>query len=228
MKWAADGWPLIDEGRGPSSAAPAPLGVGGRAEAEFFDGFTNARLGPEWQWPLGNEQSARVEVAGGGRLVLEPLKAQGDAFTGAVVARRTTAGDYVATALVVARGASGGARAGLAAYGWRESAAGVAAGGGKVTVWRREGREERTVASADAPQSELIYLRMTAEGGERYRFAFSANGRDWKKSACVPVVKLTYEPSCRCSCSSYISACVAELSVTSNCTLPIGWADPLR
>jgi len=35
------------------------------------------------------------------------------------------------------------------------------------------------VASADAPKSEVIYLRMTAEGGERYRFAFSANGRDW-------------------------------------------------
>ena len=35
------------------------------------------------------------------------------------------------------------------------------------------------VASADAPRSEAVYLRLTAEGGERYRFAFSANGRDW-------------------------------------------------
>src|SRR2546421_742863 len=120
----------------------------------------------EWQWPIDSEQSARVEVEGGGHLVLEPLKAQGDAFAAAVVARRTTAGDYVATALVVARGTSGDARAGLAAYGWRESAAGVAVGGGKVTVWRREGRDTRTVASADAPKSEVIYLRMTAEGGE--------------------------------------------------------------
>jgi xylan 1,4-beta-xylosidase len=179
VKWRADGWPVVDEGRGPSSVAPAPLGVAGRAEAEFFDGFTDARLGPEWQWPMDNVQSARVEGAGGGHLVIEPLKAQGDTFTGALVARRTTGGDYVATALVAVGGMTADARAGLAAYGWRESAAGVAVGGGRVTVWRREGRGERVVASADAPKSELLYLRMTAEGGARYRFAFSADGREW-------------------------------------------------
>ncbi|MDQ3742905.1 MAG: family 43 glycosylhydrolase [Acidobacteriota bacterium] len=185
VKWGADGWPVVDEGRGPSSVAPAPLGVAGRAEGEFFDGFNDARLGPEWQWPIDSVQTARVEVAGGGRLLLEPLKplesakARANSFTGALVARRTTAGDYTATASVVARGMSGEARAGIAAYGWRESAAGVAFGGGKVTVWRREGKDERVLASADAPQSEVIYLRMTAEGGERYRFAFSANGREW-------------------------------------------------
>ncbi|HYY94910.1 MAG TPA: family 43 glycosylhydrolase [Pyrinomonadaceae bacterium] len=179
VKWGADGWPVVDEGRGPSSVAPAPLGVAGRAAGEFFDGFTDAQLGPEWQWPIDSVQTARVEVAGGGRLLLEPLKAQADSFTGGVVARRTTAGDYTATALVIARGMSAEARAGLAAYGWRESAAGVAVGGGKVMVWRRKGREERVLASADAPNSEVIYLRMTAEGGARYRFAFSANGREW-------------------------------------------------
>jgi xylan 1,4-beta-xylosidase len=180
VKWGADGWPVVDEGRGPSSVAPVPLGVAGRAEGEFFDGFNGARLGPEWQWPIDAEQTARVEVAGGGLLLLEPTKTKGgDSYTGAVVARRTTAGDYTATALVVARGMSGEARAGLSAYGWRESAAGIAFGGGKVVVWQREGREERIVASADAPKSEVLYLRMTAEGGEHYRFAFAANGRDW-------------------------------------------------
>jgi hypothetical protein len=78
-----------------------------------------------------------------------------------------------------ARGTAAGVRAGLSAYGWRDGALGVAAGGGRVFVWRREGREETRVAAADAPASDALYLRMTAEGGGRYRFAFSANGRDW-------------------------------------------------
>jgi beta-xylosidase len=188
VKWMADGWPVVDEGRGPSSVAPSPFGVaGGASDSEFFDGFVDARLSPEWQWPLGVEQTARVEVAGGGHLVLEPSKAltggpassDGDTPTGAVVARRTTSGDYVATTLVDALGMSAAARAGLAVYGWRDASIGIAAGGGKITVWRREGKDERVVASADAPKSEVIYLRMTAAGGERYSFAFSANGRDW-------------------------------------------------
>lgn len=223
VKWNAEGWPVIDDGRGPSSAAPAPFGnadtasgarVGGVASStEFFDGFNDARLGAEWQWPMTNEQEARIVVEGGGHLLLEPSSAskvdaksskgdekslktdangpaagalsksdapsKTDAFTGAVVARRTTTGDYVATTLVDVRGMTQGARAGLAVYGWRDASIGIAAGGGKVVVWRREGRDERLIASADAPRSESIYLRMTAEGGERYRFAFSANGRDW-------------------------------------------------
>ena len=185
VKWGADGWPLIDEGRGPSSVAPAPLGIAGRAEGEFFDGFNDARLGPEWQWPIDSMQTARVEVAGGGHLILAPAAdARVDDFAAAVVARRTTSGEYGATPLVsTPRGESSGARAGLSAYGWHESSVGIAVGGGKVYVWRREGANWKdnlkVVASADAPKSEVVYLRMTAEGGERYRFAFGANGREW-------------------------------------------------
>jgi hypothetical protein len=29
------------------------------------------------------------------------------------------------------------------------------------------------------PPSDVLYLRMKAEGGESYRFAFSVDGRDW-------------------------------------------------
>jgi xylan 1,4-beta-xylosidase len=202
VTWSADGWPAINGGAGPTTSATAPLGVAKRDEAEFFDGFDGAALGPEWQWPMNNPPAARVEVAGGGYLVLAS-GAAGDAdrrasvvgdrrafavadqYTAAVVAHRTTSGDYTATALVEtrgrgdARGASAGVRAGLSAYGWRDGALGVAVGGGRIVVWRREGREEMRVAERDAPASNTLYLRMTAEGGERYRFAFSADGRVW-------------------------------------------------
>ncbi|HJQ31407.1 MAG TPA: family 43 glycosylhydrolase [Pyrinomonadaceae bacterium] len=187
VKWDADGWPVINGGTGPSTSAPAPLGVAERDEAEFFDGF-GTTLRPVWQWPMNNPPSARVEAAGLGHLVLAPRAAadaeqrtawRDDQYTAAVVARRTTTGDYTATALVDLRGMAKGARAGLSAYGWRDGAVGVAVGGGRVVVWRREGRAETRMADVQAPAADALYLRMTAEGGERYRFAFGTDGREW-------------------------------------------------
>lgn len=181
VKWGADGWPTINAGRGPSSNAPAPLGVSETEAAEVFDDFDAAQLAPEWQWPMNARQSARVELNAGGWLALESLQpTPSDEFTAAAIARRTTSGNYTATTLVSLLGA-GGARAGLSAYSWREWSVGVAVGGGKVTVWRREGKDLRTPASAALPAGvEKIYLRMKAMGGERYRFAYSADGREWK------------------------------------------------
>ncbi|HEX8338319.1 MAG TPA: family 43 glycosylhydrolase [Pyrinomonadaceae bacterium] len=179
--WGEDGWPRVNEGRGPSSVAPAPLGRGNPAVAqESFDGFVGSALGPEWQWPMNNAPSMQLEARQGGYLLLAPAaSASAEEYAGAVVARRTTSGDYTATALVDMKGAPAGARAGLSAYGWRDGALGVSAGGGKVYVWRREGRGTSRVAVADVPAAEFLYLRMKAEGGERYRFSFSLNGREW-------------------------------------------------
>ncbi|MDT7779583.1 MAG: xylan 1,4-beta-xylosidase [Acidobacteriota bacterium] len=192
VTWGADGWPAINGGRGPSSVAPAPLGVAGKdsSEAEFFDGFTGAKLNPEWQWPLVNQQTASIELTGGSFLRLMPQNVASsqngepvDEFAAAVVARRTTWGDYVATTLVSTRGMAATARAGLSVYGWRGWSVGIATGGGKVSVWRREGedmkKDLKLVAVSDAPKSDAVFLRMIAEGGELYRFAFSTNGRDW-------------------------------------------------
>jgi beta-xylosidase len=181
VTWGEDGWPRVNEGRGPSSVAPAPLGRGGPAsEPEFFDGFNGSALGPEWQWPMNNTPDARVDGGRGGYLTLAPsAAASADEYASAVVARRTTSGDYTATVLIDTRGTAAPARAGLSAYGWRDSALGVSADGGKVYVWRREGREAKRVGEASIPATDFLYLRMKAEGGERYRFSFSTNGREW-------------------------------------------------
>ncbi len=184
VQWPAEegGWPTINRGRGPSSVAPSPLGVvEAEDEAEFFDGFNATTLDAGWRWPMLIEQTARVETAGGGHLVLAPVSnPKGDRLTSAVVARETVSGSYTATALVDARGMMRGTLAGLSAYSWRDWAVGVATGGGRVFTWRREGKDERTLATAEAPNSPSIYLRMTATDGETYRFAFSTNGREWK------------------------------------------------
>src|SRR5437868_7069599 len=95
VKWGADGWPTINNGKGPSARAASPFGVPeGNREYAVFDDFTSPRLTPGWQWPQANEPVKRLV---GGRLVLAPAAAHAQDMLSAVVARTTTEGDYTAT-----------------------------------------------------------------------------------------------------------------------------------
>jgi beta-xylosidase len=183
IQWGANGWPTINQGRGPSARALSPHGFNERnAEHYFFDDFTALRLQPGWQWPQANEPVMRTEGARGGRLVLSPTAGQATNPIGAVVARLATTGDYDATVLIDARSLRGGAVAGIAAYGDGENALGAATDGrGNVVLWRRQKNEQKVVSTlADAVKSPLVYLRMTADDARRYRFAVSEDGNRWR------------------------------------------------
>lgn len=183
IQWSdANGWPTINEGRGPSRRALSPLGFAElNAEYYFFDDFTALRLQPGWQWPQSNQPVMRTERARGGRLILSPAVEQTTNPAGAVVARPTTLGDYEATTLIDTRGMRRGALAGLSAYGDAENALGAVVDGRNIILWRRERNEQKVVATiADAVATPLVYLRMTAHDGRKYRFATSADGNRWQ------------------------------------------------
>jgi xylan 1,4-beta-xylosidase len=181
IKWGQDGWPVINEGRGPSERAAAPLNNRElNAEYKFFDDFTTPRIRPGWQWPQANAPVISIEPARQGWLVLTPTEAQSANVTGAVVARSTTVGDYVATTIVETSRLKGGAMAGLSAFGEMENALGLGVGDGKIVLWRREKNEQRTLETIDAPTGASLHLRMRARAGYRYRFSISSDGRNWK------------------------------------------------
>ena len=177
VKWGSDGWPTINDGKGPSARAASPFGVREYgSEYSVFDDFTARGLRPGWQWPQNNEPLKRVQ---GARLILAPTAAHAEDMLGAVLAQTTTEGDYVAGAIVDVNGLTQGTMAGLAAYGDEANALGVAVGGGRVSVWRREKGTQQTLATKDAPRGTVVYLRMTAKGGDRFRFAVSGDGKKW-------------------------------------------------
>lgn len=184
VKWGADGWPTINDGRGPSTRAPSPLGIGdARGESSFHDDF-NMRLIPGWQWPQSNEPNISFERKGrDGWLVLAPTTEHAADVIGAVVGHSTKVGDYVAETVVDTRGMKQGAFAGLSAYGDGENALGLAVGDGRLVLWQRQRREQnvdhREVSSTPAPRGGLLRLRMTARDGHLYRFAVSSDGRGW-------------------------------------------------
>jgi xylan 1,4-beta-xylosidase len=180
IKWDASGWPTINGGNGPSERADSPLGTPKGADDHFFvDQFDGPRLGPGWQWPQSNEPIITLARKPVSHLVLAPTREHANNPLGAVVARSTTKGDYMAQALMDTKGMKAGALAGLAAYGDGDNALGVAFGNGKLVVWRREKNEHKTIATTAAPASRRLYLRMTARQGHFYRFAFSTDAKNW-------------------------------------------------
>jgi beta-xylosidase len=180
--WGRDGWPSINEGHGPSSIARSPYNTRvAKSGLRFFDDFLAATLRPGWQWPQSNVPDFRVAR---GQLILMP-SGEASAIATSVVARTTTSGDYVATAVVDPRGLKGEGWAGLFAYGDTDNSLGVSIGaGGVVTLWTMKkdsptlGRQRLVL---EPRGSRLVYLRMTAREGRRYRFAVSADGRGWRE-----------------------------------------------
>lgn len=181
VKWGADGWPVINDGKGPSARASSPFGTAqSRREHLFFDDFKSRSLVPGWQWPYAFQPEFKLEPSRGGRIILVSPKQDGINAAGTVVARPTTLASYQATAALDVSRSSPQAVAGLAAFGDRANALGVSASSGQLLLWKREKEQQQTLATVDLPKSSLLYLRLNAREGERLRFAFSVDGKSWE------------------------------------------------
>jgi len=178
VTWQTDGWPAIQAGRGPSSRASVPFfrSSGSTTSGIVYDDFAGDVLGPEWQWPqFGRPGIAFERNAGGIRsLVLGVPTASHDPLA-AVVGRSLRSGSFMATTTVMLDGAG---QAGLAAYGDRKHALGIALRGERIIVWQRKSGVVNELASASAKRSR-VYLRMIARGGTSFRFHYSADGKRW-------------------------------------------------
>lgn len=179
VEWTADGWAKINAGQGPSGRAAAPLGISERnREHVFYEEFLTPVLRPGWQWIQSNKPGIRINTGSGGRLVLSPAPTHAGDVIGGVVGWWTTVGDYVATTRVNMTSLQPNVYAGLGAYGDTENALGIVTNGDKVMLYRREKKDHRSVAEIPLPagRGPALHLRMTARGGNRFRFAVSRNG----------------------------------------------------
>lgn len=177
VEWLPNGWPAINAGLGPSLRRPAPLAGGNARASAFVDEFEGGSLDPHWRWPVDLEPGVRLE---GGRLHLEVTSEAARRQFGAVLARPHAAGSYAAVARVAAPGAARGTITGLAAFSSHENALGIGVGDGRVVAWRRQAGRHVVLASGAMPRgARSVYVRIVAEGGSLYRFAYSRDGRRW-------------------------------------------------
>jgi beta-xylosidase len=185
VKWGTNGWPTINEGRGPSTNSLAPAVVPRElalspSRHTFFDEFTTPELRPEWQWPQHNEPLVQMEKSNGGQLVLAPNSRHASDMIGGVLAVKTTTGDYTATTLLDVGALTPGTKAGLSAFGDMGNALGIVLDGDKLIIWRRQRSKSEFVATNAAPATPLLHFRMSAASGHRFRFAVSEDGKAWQ------------------------------------------------
>ena len=179
VKWEANGWPSINEGRGPSVTALRPPATGAIiSQDSFYDEFDAPVIAASWQWPQWSVPVFAIESERGGRLSLSSQDRKSRDALAALITQRAPGGNYEAITGINLAGQERTALAGLSAYGDPENALGVAVGGGEIKVWRMERKGRRTVATARTA-AQTISLRMTVREGTRYRFSYGVDGKTW-------------------------------------------------
>jgi xylan 1,4-beta-xylosidase len=179
IDWEADGWPSINQRKGPSASAPAPGGQPGMTQLSFRDEFDAKTLGAEWQWPQDIEPRFRVVKTDRGSLLLKSNESRGDDLLGSVLAIKTISGNYTAQAIISRDSLQLGTIAGFAAYGDTQNALGVALDGSDIKLWRRQGGKQEIILSRAIPDSDALHARVIATDGHKFRFSISSDGTTW-------------------------------------------------
>lgn len=184
IKWTSDGWATINDGNGPSKHAASPYNAPERdAEYLFFDDFDSVNLRFGWLWLHRIVPEYRIER---GWLVLSPKPVHAKNEIGAMMARNTTLGNYTATTQIDSQKLAKGAIAGLSAFGDNQNALGIGVQNGRLVIWKREkGTHQNVLAEplelTGGADASLIYLKMTARDGHKFRFAKSLDGKKWQQ-----------------------------------------------
>jgi beta-xylosidase len=175
--FGADGWPTINDGKGPSGKHPAPFNVAQRkSELTYKDDF-DASV-PGWNWFVGDQNPATLK---NGKLLLHAGAKHGTNLLAAAYGRSITGGDLVAVTVLELASVDSAESAGLAMIGDRSHATGIAVSDGKMFVWNRKAGQQDILASTSAPAGPKLFLKVRAENGGEYDFSYSADGRNWKE-----------------------------------------------
>ncbi len=177
VRFTADGWAEINQGSGPSSGRPSPLGIKQFSnELRFSDDFNKSELGPGWNWPVSDHNPSAIS---NGKLVIGASPDHGTNLMAGVIGRSITTGDFRAETILLRKDLQEGEIAGLAAIGDRGNSTGVALVDDRVILWSRRRGQQSILAEADAPKGRRIHFSLNATGGKDYAFAFSADGKRW-------------------------------------------------
>ena len=172
-----NGWPTVNNGRGPSDGLNSPFQkISQHQPWDPNDEFSENVLLPQWNYPILGDEKLMLS---GGFLSLTP---GAGARTESVITERTVSGNYAATTRIVRSSAGADESAGLSVYGgWRGDAVGIVFGGSRVSAWRRDANKQQDLASVSLPSiPEAVLLRIKADDGETFRFDYSTDeGRSW-------------------------------------------------
>lgn len=157
ISWSAEGWPVVNAGRGPGSgqeSSPTP--------APFADLFRGPALGAEWKWPVGHEP--RLEV-GGGRLTLLPSADGKQSF----VARSLVTPEYAASVGVLPDGQASG---GLGLIGDAMDDVVLLRDGDGLELWQSGRDGGHTLWRQALASRDTVWLRVESTGSGEAKFSY--------------------------------------------------------
>ncbi len=169
--WNGQGWPVFPENT-LDKAEGSQI-----SQLDVTEEFNGNALAASWQWPVGQQPDFTVQNDNNGRITLTARPAK----IGSVLGQRTKAAAYTASAAVGRNSLGAGEAAGLAAVGDQSNALGVWITKNKISLWQLKGDKTQTITEQNLPQEETIQVRMVAEGGDQFRFAWSTNGQTWNE-----------------------------------------------
>ncbi len=178
VKFGTNGWPMINDRKGPSAQANAPFDMSQHRQTAFEDHFAGPNLDASWQWPQENEPIYRLAETGPG-LNLSPRPAFATNLLGAIISQRTVSGNYTATAVADISDEKPGAVVGIAVVGDEANAVGLAIGDKKLMLWRVQRGIHQRIVSVDAPRPGQIHFRVSAKDGHIFQFSTSEDGQKW-------------------------------------------------
>jgi len=168
FRWTKSGWPefLTDHSVPATQLADAN-------KADFTDEFNGAALAPTWQWSV--TEKPTFSLAGGQlRLAARPD------HSGALLGHPTYTPAYtVTTTLLNPAALPATATAGLTALGDPDNTLALTAGGGKLRLWQEKQGKQQTLAETALPAGKSVQLRLQAQNGNQYTFAWSPDGATW-------------------------------------------------
>ena len=164
ITWTADGWPVINGGRGPGAGKHLAT-----ASMQFSDEFEGSSLNPEWKWPVGHAPEFLVS---GGMLTLVAPPNDKETF----IARSPLSAAYTAVVSVLPDGTASG---GIAIIGNARNAVGLSRRADQLEVWRIDKSGRHIVWSGKASGDQLVWLRVTTSEREEAEFSFSTDRKAW-------------------------------------------------
>jgi xylan 1,4-beta-xylosidase len=166
VTWGKQGWPMVNQGRGPGAEAEA---AAAERTPAIVDDFSGSALGDQWKWPIGHEP--QIAVAGR-KLTLTMPQRGWQSF----VARPLLTAAYTASVGVPA-GASAGA--GLGLIGDAHDDVVLSREGALIELWRSDRDGKHVIWQHTLDPGATVSLRVSSAEMGTASFSYRAGDGAW-------------------------------------------------
>ena len=189
ITWGEDNWPHFED-NAPSAQSHAPHQENAPDNLNLTFEFDKSELAETWQWPVEKSAAFKINPENDGQLIIQA----GEGQLGNLVAQRTLSADYQVTAAINLSTLGEGVQAGLTAIGDQDNAVGVSVVDREVVLWSIKAGERIIHKTLEAPEEDVIQLRLITRDGDKMEFSWSTDKDEWQALNADEPIDASYLP----------------------------------